>query len=143
MQFTVARSLIYAITLTVVMASAVERPGDLLTFDLPPGYGVNGTIVMDTEKSAQYLQDEVGVGVDMDMDKLANILPVLQENNEFLFPEGSGLEGSSISYFPNDVELSTQAAAAPKCKRCASCILLLFNFPAYVACVIACFAKCR
>ncbi|RYP74845.1 hypothetical protein DL771_002766 [Monosporascus sp. 5C6A] len=89
MQFTVARSLICAITLTPVIASPFERPGDLLTFDLPHGYGVNGTIVMDIEKSSQYLQDEVGVGIDTDMDKVAKILPVLQENSEYRFPEGN------------------------------------------------------
>ncbi|RYP35516.1 hypothetical protein DL767_003770 [Monosporascus sp. MG133] len=133
MQFTAARALICAITLTPVMTSAVERPGDLLTFDLPPGYGMNGTIVMDTEKSVQYLQEEIGVGIDMYMDKWAKILPVLQENDEYKFPEGSGLESSSISYYPNEVELYTQAAQRPKCKRCAACILLIPFYFAYVA----------
>ncbi|RYP46168.1 hypothetical protein DL768_007598 [Monosporascus sp. mg162] len=133
MQFTVARSLICAITFTPVMTSLVEHPRDLLTFDLPPGYGLNGTIVMDTEKSAQYLREEVGVDIDMCMDKLAKILPVLQENNEYKFPEGSGLEGSSISYYQKEVELSTQAARRPKCRRCAACVILVPFFFAYAA----------
>ncbi|RYP58972.1 hypothetical protein DL770_010315 [Monosporascus sp. CRB-9-2] len=145
MQFTVARSLICAIALTPVMGSSVERPGDLLTFDLPPGYGVNGTIVMDTEKSLQYLQEEVGVGIDMYMSDLAKIFPVMQENSEYKFPEGSGLEGSSISYYPNEIELSVQVGRRAKCRRCAACIILIpFFFPyAYAACFASCFARCE
>ncbi|RYO79134.1 hypothetical protein DL764_010044 [Monosporascus ibericus] len=93
MEITVARSPISATTSTTLVTSPVESPGDLLTFDLPPGYGLNGTIVMDTEKSAQYLQEELGLDIDTYMGKFAKILPVLQENNEYKFPEGSGLEG--------------------------------------------------
>ncbi|RYP07781.1 hypothetical protein DL765_009017 [Monosporascus sp. GIB2] len=134
MQFTVARSLICAIGLPPVMTSPVERPSDLLTIDLPPGYGVNGTIVMDMKKFAQYLQDEVGVGMDIDMDKLAKISPVLQENNKYRFPEGSGLERSSVSYSPNQVEHSTQVVPNYKCRKCAACVVLLIFYPAYIAC---------
>lgn len=87
---------------TAAAGAVTPRPrvttGDVVTVAVPPGYGAAGTIVVDTDKAARYLREEAGIDVDKMMDYLQNQLSPVQKGVEYVFPQGSGLEKSSVTF---------------------------------------------
>ncbi|RYO85961.1 hypothetical protein DL762_004978 [Monosporascus cannonballus] len=84
MKFTLISSFFCAITACLAASSPIEPRSEIIAFDLPSGYGANGTVVIDREKATEYLQDEAGVDIDKLMSYLQT-LPPAKENMEYQF----------------------------------------------------------
>ncbi len=72
-------------------ASPHDPRGDIVTFDVPPGHGWNGTLVVDMPKATEYLEQEVGLHLDTFRAYLGRF-PSPPPRGEYKLPEGSGSE---------------------------------------------------
>ncbi|RYP52078.1 hypothetical protein DL769_010728 [Monosporascus sp. CRB-8-3] len=138
MKSTLIFSFFGAITAGLTTASLSGTRGDIISFDLPSGYGANGTVVMDREKATEYLRDEAGVDIDKLMSYLQT-LPPPKENTEYQFPKESGLEGSSVTPHPDEATRAHDGAilgsSSEECGKCwLSCIMVSWFPPAFAIC---------
>ncbi|RYP72106.1 hypothetical protein DL771_004437 [Monosporascus sp. 5C6A] len=99
-------SLIYVLGLAfmrcLTLATRPETEGAVITFDVPAGHGWNGTVVVDRPKATEYLGKEVGMSLERFMGYLRHTPPP-QTKTEYRFPEGSGMEGSSVTWEPDEL----------------------------------------
>ncbi|RYP16594.1 hypothetical protein DL765_005055 [Monosporascus sp. GIB2] len=138
MKFALISSFFCAITAGLATSSPIEPRSEIVTFDLPSGYGANGTVVMDREKATEYLQDAAGVDIDKLMSYLQT-LPPAKENMEYQFTKESGLEGSSVTSHPDEATRAHDGAvldsSSEECSKCwLSCLMLSWFPPAFAIC---------
>ncbi|RYP41083.1 hypothetical protein DL767_001244 [Monosporascus sp. MG133] len=145
MKFILVSSFFCAITAGLAASSPIDPRGEIITFDLPSGYGASGTVVMDREKATEYLQDEAGVDIDMLMSYLQT-LPAPKENTEYQFLKESGLEGSSVTPHPDEAMSAHDGAvldsSSEECGKCwLSCAMLSWFPPFFAICMGVCAAR--
>ncbi|RYP53434.1 hypothetical protein DL768_001579 [Monosporascus sp. mg162] len=94
-----------AIMWCLTLATRPETEGAVITFDVPAGHGWNGRVVVDRPKATEYLEKEVGVSLERFIGYLQRTPPP-QTKTEYRFSEGSGLEGSSVTWEPDELRQS-------------------------------------
>ena len=70
---------------------------DIVSMDVPYGYGANGTLKVETEKATQYLYDQAGIDINKFLAYFEQ-LPRPEGGAEYTFPEDSGLEDSHVTF---------------------------------------------
>ncbi|RYP73807.1 hypothetical protein DL771_003385 [Monosporascus sp. 5C6A] len=138
MKFTLISSLFCAMTVGLATSSLTEPRGEIITFDLPSGYGANGTVVIDREKATEYLQDEAGIDIDKLMSYLQTVPPP-EEYTEYQFPKESGLEGSLVTPRPDEATRVHGGAvldsSSEECSKCwLTCLMVSWFPPAFAIC---------
>ncbi|RYP33098.1 hypothetical protein DL767_004883 [Monosporascus sp. MG133] len=101
-----------AITWCLTLATRPETEGAVITLDVPAGHGWNGTVVVDRPKATEYLEKEVGMSLERFMGYLQRTPPP-QTKTEYRFPEGSGMEGSSVSWALDELQQSYNEFLGP------------------------------
>ncbi|RYP80133.1 hypothetical protein DL769_002619 [Monosporascus sp. CRB-8-3] len=89
-------------------ATSPESDGAVITFDVPAGHGWNGTVVVDGPKATGYLEREVGMNLERFVGYLQRTSPP-QTKTEYRFPEGSEMEGSSVTWEPDGLRQTYDA----------------------------------
>ncbi|RYO98972.1 hypothetical protein DL764_006928 [Monosporascus ibericus] len=95
----------FAITWHMTLATRPETQGAVITFGVPAGYGWNGTVVVDRPKVTEYLEKEVGMNLEGFIAYLRRTTPP-QTKTEYRFPEGSGMDSSSVTWEPDELQQS-------------------------------------
>ncbi|RYO82779.1 hypothetical protein DL766_009634 [Monosporascus sp. MC13-8B] len=115
---------------------------------MPAGYGWNGTVVVDRPKATGYLENEVGMSLERFIAYLQQALPP-QTKTEYRFPEGSGMEGSSVTWEPDKLRTTydefvrngDKSDIDCDCNCCWSmCLAVSWVPPLWVGCMIGCAA---
>ena len=84
------RILGFAVTQYLLSAASPHGPrGDIVTLEVPPGHGWNGTLVVDMSKATDYLEREAGIRADTFMAFLGRPQSSPSESG-YKLPNGSG-----------------------------------------------------